>query len=300
MTGTRIKQLAWYMPANNRVLSGDEPGVDTAGLLLPDGMNMSHYLNCYRNLKFGWDFCASMVRNNLIMPGLLEGDDTWLWRAYQFMQGNYDEVVAGALQLTAPSMETIASQVQAMLIHPSMTYDEVARLFRIPVETVVCYEKLFFNIVDRRADAKFVAQVVYPRTRLVEMFQDYLQNEGLGNIMLRAGFNNGPADVAYYAGLSDSPFNGLSAVESASKLESSIMANGYMMARAGFLNQAQNAIGIMHSRQVLQAAKAGGEQALNTSNFQTIGASILDQVQAAETKARDMSFGDTDNVVIDV
>lgn len=298
MTGTRIKQLAWYMPENNRVLAGDEPGVDMVGLTLPDGMAIAHYLNCYRNLKFGWDFCASLVRNDLPMPGNIDGDDMLLWRAYQFMKGNPDSIVASALQLTAPSMESMATQIQAMLIHPSMTYEEVSRAFTIPIETVACYEKLFFNVMDRRADAKFIAQVVYPRTRLVEMFQDYLQNEGMGNLILRAGFNNGPADVSYYAGLSDSPFTGLSANEAASKLESAIMANGFLMARSGFINQAQNAIGIMHSRQVLQAAKAGGEQSVSTSNFQTIGASILDQITAAESRGNSMSFGEED--VIDV
>lgn len=280
------------MPENPRALTGDMPAVDTQGLTMPDGMDLAHYLNCYRNLQFGWDFCASLVRNNQFMPGILDGDDMLLWRAYQYMQGVPDPVVAAALQLTAPSMDSLASQIQSFLIHPSITFTEVSRALAIPVETLICYEKLFFNVVDRRADSKFIAQVVYPRTRLVEMFENYLQHEGLNNLLLRAGFNNGPADVAYYAGLSDSPFVGMSSTEAAGKLESAIMANGFMMARAGFINQSQNAVGIMHSRQVLQAAKQGGEQVQNTSNFSTIGASILDQIIMAEDRSHGLLPGD--------
>lgn len=298
MNATRIKQLAWYMPENPRVLAGDTPAVETQGLTMPDGMCIAHYLHCYRNLRFGWDFCSALVRNNQIMPGIIDGDDMILWRAYQFMQGVPDAVVAGALALTAPTMENTANQMHALLIHPSMSFEEVARKMNMPVETVVCYEKLFFNVVDRRADAKFIAQVVYPRTRLIEMFENYMHNESLSNLLLRAGYNNGPEDVAYFAGLSDSPFSGLSSTEAAGKLESAIMANGFMMARSGFINQAQNAIGIMHSRQVLQAAKAGGEQTATTSNFQTIGSSIMEQILMAEDRAS--TFKGDYGAVIDV
>jgi len=286
MNATRIKQLAWYMPETRR--QSDQPDVNLEGLTLPDGLSMQHYLGCYSNLKFGWDFCAELVRNELPMPGIVDGDDTVLWRAYYFMQGVYDAAIESALQLTSFTMQGVASQLQALLIHPSVSIEEAARTLSIPIDTVGAYEKLFFNVVDRRADAKFIAQIVYPRTRLVEMFEDYLQNAGLSSLLLRAGYNNGPSDVRYYAGLADSPFTGLSSSEAASKLESAIMANGFMMARSGFINQAQNAIGIMHSRQVLQAAKAGGEQTTQTSNFNTIGSSILDQILATEDRAMEL------------
>jgi hypothetical protein len=39
---------------------------------------------------------------------------------------------------------------------------------------VIAYEKLFFNVLDRKKDHSYIASVVYPEGRLVEAAEDYI------------------------------------------------------------------------------------------------------------------------------
>lgn len=291
MTADKIEQLSWYKPR------GAVANVNSvADLSLVPGMaatDMFHYLDCYKDLQFGWNLATSLVSGGKEFPAILEGDDLYLWRAYRLMQGCRDSVVERALQLTLSPMDNVRGQINALLSHDTVTHDLVAQRLSIPVQVIVAYEKLFYNIVDRRTDYKFIADVVYPNTRIVEMYDNYLENVGLSDLLIRAGYNGGPEDVLYFAGIKKNPFTAMGASEGASRLEAVFMANGIMSARLGMMNQTSNAVGLMHARQIMQASKQGGQDVGDLSPTMFIGDSIAEDITR-------ITFAPGDESVIDM
>ena len=121
------------------------------------------------------------------------------------------------------------------------------------------YEKLFFNVRDRKKEALYISSIVYPNTRMVEVMDNYTKTEDFGKILLRSAYNNGIEDAMYFSGLKIESFvnsDQTLAVEMAQKLETAIMANAYFLARNGFLGGRNNGIG--HAKGLLIAAKQSG------------------------------------------
>ncbi|MEG1543089.1 MAG: hypothetical protein RR382_01000 [Tannerellaceae bacterium] len=276
MTSRTIEQLAWFLP--RKKYPGQESCVDTSMLKRNVIDDQLHYLECYKDLKFGWNAAAALTKDDAEFPAILSGKDLYVWRAYAFMHGASDSAVELALRFTYPAMESMRIQLEAMLCSTEITCDEVAHELAIPVDVVEAYERLFFNIIDRRNDHKFIATVLYPGTRLVEAYDDYLDNVGLADLMKRAGYNNGPADVLFCAGIRSNPFSMLTAQEGSSRIESLMMANGLMLMRAGWASQSRNATGVMHARQIMQAAKQGGVDTNDSAGYLTMGETLTNEI----------------------
>jgi hypothetical protein len=92
---------------------------------------------------------------------------------------------------------------------------------------------------------------VYPRGRIVEFFDESPRNVLLTDLILWAGFNNGPEDVLYLAGLSNDLLLNLQGASLPSKLEGLLVANGYVLARNGWQNQKRDAIGLSRAQEIL-------------------------------------------------
>jgi hypothetical protein len=276
LAGT-IHKLAWYMPMAKE--SMDVPSdckVKVGGMDLREA---SHYLHCYRNLAFGWDFAHAMASKGLPPPPFLEGGDLWVYRAWLHISGKVnDSIVRDALQLTFRTATGTRDTIKAMLVSNGATSAQVAGYMGMDARVVEAFEKLFYNVVDRKCEGRFLAEVVYPEGRYVEMIDGYIQKESLGNLLLRAGYTNGIEDVLYLAGL---PGRTLEALfpggDHAERLEAHIMMNGYALGRAGFLNQGHVA-GMHHARSVMQAIKQGGEAAPSGSPLGGAGDSLLAEI----------------------
>lgn len=267
MNAATINRLAWYKPRAARPAAlRNDLGLDL--LELPDAEDTLHYLDSYKNLRFGWDLVSDLVRNNLPMPSIIEGDDLWLWRAYMHLQGHHDAAVDGAISITFHRGTWLRQQLQNLFVHRLISHKDAAEQFNLPLGVVQAYEKLFFNLVDRRKDTKFLAEVVYPNTRMVELFEHYMQDETFANILMRASYNNGPNELMYFIGMCEgSPYDVLRGHESATRLESLIMAQGYLLTRMGLGNQRQNAALLGRSQQLLTAAKQSGVDSQDQSPF---------------------------------
>ena len=103
---------------------------------------------------------------------------------------------------------------------------------------------------------------------LVEMFDDYLRNEDLGNLLIRTGYNNGAEHVLHFAGFRSGLVHSLANGNTMpNQLEALFMANGYLLARNGWFNQRSHAAGLNNARNLLQAAKQGGIEDQKPSPF---------------------------------
>lgn len=259
MRAATIAQLAWYKT----------PSESTAGLYSCESIpglsesqlrDIMHYATCHKNLHFGWDFAIDMAASTLPFPAFLEGDDLYVWRAYQYLKGAEDPVIAGAVAITSEGNKNLRNQIHALLVSEDVDHEFVSDRLSISLEVVKAYEKLFFNVLDRKADHAFIASVVYPDGRMVEAMEDYLETTGFGDLMMRAGLTNGKDFVLYAGGIGKHPFASLDAAEGAARMDKQFMIDGCFYALSGWQHQRRNAMPILNARLSMQASKMGNKQ----------------------------------------
>lgn len=256
MRAATIAKLAWYRP-RSEFTAGLYSCTDLEGLSPEQAADIMHFAECHKDLQFGWHIAHELLQANVPFPAFLRGDDLYVWRAYNYMKGNEDPVIAGAVALTSKGNEQTAATIKALLVADDITCDYVAKKLSIPVEIVKAYEKLFFNVLDRKKDHAYIASIVYPKGRMVEAMENYLEETGIGDLMLRAGYTQGVAHVLYASGLGDNPFASADASLGAATLDSIFMADGCIYAGLGWLHQRKNAMPIMNARLSMQAGKMG-------------------------------------------
>lgn len=257
MIAQTIAQLAWYKPYSQEVLYQAQ---ELSSSLLQEERtaNILHYAECHKNLQFGWDFAQELAKHTEIQfPAILHGDDIFVWRAYKYLLGQQDPVISATLALTSPDNKVLTDQIKALLIVDDVTHGFVANKLHLPIETVIAYEKLFFNVIDRKKDHAFIASIVYPEGRLVEAMESYVENTGMDQILLRAGFTKGSDHVLYAIGLKENPYANEDAAEQATRLDRTFLADGCLYATMGWANQRANARPILNARASMLAGKMG-------------------------------------------
>ncbi len=250
------------------------------------------FVHAYRDLSFGYTAACRYAELGTALPVALEGADTWVFRAWLHRvdpERFPEPVVRGALALRTAPMEAQRVTLHALLVSPGATVTTVAHQLGLDSRVVEAYEQLFFNVLDRRREASWIASVVYPRTRLVELFDNYLRSEPLGDLMLRMGYNNGARDVLYFAGMDARLLADLANQDTPQRLESVIMAHGYLLARQGWQNLRADMAGFTGARSLIAAAKAGGETTGEGDDLQAIGPAIMAQIQS---RSAALSFDD--------
>ena len=252
---------------------------------------IDRFLVAYRDLAFGYHFVRAIVKAGIELPPDVYEKE--LIDFYWFEKtGERNGKIVEALAIHHPSSHFIANSVQAMLLSDE-SYDRIAGVSGIDAETLRTYEQLFFNVRDRRDESLFIANVVYPDTRLVETMENYIREMDSGSFLKRSAYNNGLDDVSYFIGLRVESVEGAHTSDSqelASRLESSIMANGYYLARNGFLGQ-RSAQGVASAKSLIVAAKQGGEDTREQDNLgaSSIGDALveeLDYVKGGEMRER--------------
>lgn len=231
--------------------------------LLEDPM-LDAFIRNYKNLRFGWESAQKLAWHALPCPGILSGEDDWIYRAYLYNidpQRYADNDIQSAIMLLHPKMRGTRRAIDAMLIIRDIDVRRIAMQMGFRASVIAAYEKLFFNVLDRKNDADYIRDIVYPETRLVEWFDKYASSEDLGRIMMRAGYNNGLDYVLYVAGFNSNLLQNLTMNDLPGNMESLIMANGFVMAKSGWLNQYTNAVGVRSATNLIAAAKQNGDTA---------------------------------------
>jgi hypothetical protein len=259
-----------------RVDQGDNFRFVSAGLNKMQQHTAAFLLN-YNDMALGWKAAAMFARAHAQLPVYLTADDQWIWRAY-LTQCNpdlyFDKHVAEAEALMDISMQHQRHTIQALLLSDDADFTDIAKITGLSVDTLVAYEKLFFNVKDRREDAMFLAKHVYPHGRLEELYDNYLRNTTFGDLLRRTGYNCGKDYVVYMSGLRSKLIKDMSVGDMASQLERVVMANGFFLASSGLINQRSDAQGLRTAQSMITAAKAGGMENPEQSGFDDITVSI--------------------------
>lgn len=297
MQAQTIAQLAWYKPRSKNAARLSSC-TDIKGLSPENASDIIHYAECHKNLQLGWDFAADIAASDTPFPAILHGDDLIVWRAYRYILGADDPVIAGALSLNTDTRANTRNQVRALLISDKVDCEFVAENLALPLDVVKAYEKLFFNVIDRKKDHAYIANLVFPEGRITEAFESYLENTGLSDLLLRAGYVHGYSHVLYAAGLGPNPYSGKSAAEGASMLDDMFMADGCLYASYGWMHQRQNAVPITNARLSMQASKMGNGDINKNAGTLTLGDTVhRELVRLGQQKAEMISRARALNVV---
>ena len=266
MTFDRIQELAQYIPDEspycNEIL-GHTKQLTT----------INKFIRSYKDVAFAYHFIKTLVDMKKPLPASIKEEE--LYDTYQFLRYNiYKPNVVFAISLTHPTNKSMEDAIKAFIITDE-PFNKISKVTGIPEDVLKIYEKLFFNVRDRKQEALLIANIVYPDTRMVEVMDNYTKHEDFGKLLLRTAYNNGLEDTMYFSGLKVNTFlnsDQTIAVEMANKLETAILANGVFLARnPGFLN-AKGIVGIGHAKGLLIAAKQSG---MDNSKEDTTGIGIL-------------------------
>jgi len=282
MNFQKIQQLSWYMDW------GGEPdmGVNSRMSGIPHKARLSRYLHNYCNLEFGWDWAKAMVESDTPLPAILDHHDLPIYRAYWWMKGEPDSLIDTVAQIgTYKCMEFTKAIHGAWHMAQEKTgrtredhLQDLAYQQSVSIEVINAFEKLFFNIEDRRRDSKLLRHIVYPETRMVETMEGYAEQVGIDMMLMRAAYNNGVENLLQMAGDRDMYNNPASAADLASQMEGVLMAQGLFLANNGFLHQ-RDSQGIRRATQMLAATKAGGQETGRDQTLNFLGDMIQDEMR---------------------
>jgi hypothetical protein len=228
------------------------------------------FLAKYIQTNYGWYIALQFANRGMEFPLMLQGRDLWVHKAYLLRMDpwkNYDQHVVEAYHLAqfvngAPNLR---QHLKAMLLafrpdgNAETHLREVSLKTGVSVGTLDAFEVLFFNVIDRRSDALYLAQEVYPNTRLVEFDEHYLRNSTHEDLIKRVAYNHRDMDLtAYLSGIGDHTYLRKLAASNdrESELTRFLMGNGLILAHTSLLNQRN--VGVSRALTLLAASRQSG------------------------------------------
>lgn len=230
---------------------------------LPVDNTLGTFVHMYKNTAIGWHSAAIFASQGLYFPVALSGSDHWVFKAYLYCldpETHYNKHIAEAIIFAHPDMKGMRDVIESLLLCSEIdTVDKVAELTGVSRDSIEAYEKLFFNVLDRRKDYMYLRNTVYPDSRLVEVFDGYANNEDYGMLLKRYGYNFGGKELYYLSGLPSHMLDEIPAAISSGKLESVFMSQGYLLTKLGLGNQSKHTNLVYHAKGLIAAAKQGGQ-----------------------------------------
>lgn len=146
---------------------------------------------------FGWQFVLSFADCGRELPATVH--ESILRELYAILRGHKtpssEMLEVLGLHYSSASVNVSRNLMKALLILPSVSLEEVARVTGFSTSVVWSYEQLFFNVRDRLDDGLYIAKLVYPKSMFVILEPDYPANVDIEILLLRAARDFGP-DVA--------------------------------------------------------------------------------------------------------
>jgi len=241
----------------------------------------------YTDLSLGWKIASACAALGRQLPTALASEDEVIFRAWCSLAspGKYRDTAVTTAKAWHTDMrfsKTVKTDLQALLIAKQSTIGDVAQALKLPWDHVNAYQVLFFNIMGRKEDLAWLKQFVYPDTKMVEFYADYLEQPEARQLLMRAGYNNGVEHVLQLSGISTDPVSALGASGSASQMEAFLMANAMLMASSGWFNNQKHATAIFHARHLMTAAKLGGDNNEETPPLASMASVVSEELLRAK------------------
>lgn len=256
------------------------------------------FVQTYKNPACGWNLAVRFAGHGRL-PVALHGRDSWVFRAYMAARGPRrfrDRVIEEARNLAQlPEGKNISEGIRALIIS-GVGAERQAHLrgiteqLGIRMEVVEAFEALFYNVLDRFEDAAYLADLIYPESRIPELHEDYHRTADVYDLLKRAGYNYRDPDMAgYLMGLGDAGYmKGMAARENREEmLEKTLMSNGMLLANTGAVNA--RTPGLSRTTNIIAASRHGGQktQELATDNIGDFLSAGLERAMETHRRQRD-------------
>lgn len=283
MTFQTIQKLASHIPDHllGKFRLGGSSHFSVQGIS-GDDPDIVRYVVAFKDMDFGWKFCQICANNRVPLPMIRSRDDDVLYRAWLYLvnpSAGRDPVLKYALALTTPGMESIRTTIKALLLSRDADAQSVAAMVQMDPAVISTFEKLFFNVLDRKGDILYLQSILFPEGRTVELNERYLTQETPEKLLMRSGRRNGAEDVLYWSGASETAMDALALTKSTSQLENMMTGFGLLLAKHGGLNQSGRSLpGMSAARQVVSAAQMSGVVEDQSMFSQLMGAAIKSEI----------------------
>lgn len=241
----------------------------------------------YTDLELGWKVAKVCAATRQPLPTALAIEDEMIFRAWCYLMDPVryrDPAIlhARAWHTDQRFSRNLKTDLQALLIAKHSSIADVAQALKQPYDYVNAYQVLFFNIMGRKDDLAWLKQFVYPDTRMVEFFADYVEKPPLQKLLMRAGYTNGVEHVLQLTGISTDPVSALGSAGNAQQMEAFLLSNAMLMASSGWFNNTTHAAAIYHARQLMTAAKLGGDTQVEPAPLQSLASMISAELLAVK------------------
>ncbi len=205
----------------------------------------------------GWKAAKHFATRKEKFPLPMMGHDAKIFNTYMglcnpfYLHDNID------LAINLSDCPTSSLALNCFLIQ-NQPYKWIAEYLNIPEESVIAYEKLFFNVIDRQGDKLYLAQIVYDKGRMEELMPGYFENTSLRKLALRAAYTTKDRDLTcYLLGTSNAKETKatLAKYQSQDLLESHITGAALSATKAGLMNQNVGSIAMMRELSVSSKRK---------------------------------------------
>ena len=192
MDTKQISQLAELIPTEVKLYAGDgQPTTNPHTIQNRFIENVAHALI---DPAFGWKYATAFAASKLPLPSSVFSFS--IRRAWDYvMMGHCCEDLRDALILREEPMKLKRALLEALLIIPTLTLGLIAELTGVSVAAVKIFTELWFDVRDRMNDVCFIANIVYPQTRQVELQADYWKTVTPEQLLLRAAHNTDSVEV---------------------------------------------------------------------------------------------------------
>lgn len=231
----------------------------------------ARFMAFYSNAAFGWYIATSYADARVPFPICCpQATNRWLFKAYMMRRhgGKWDckHITEAYAIAQLPAARPLKGKICGLLLSgcgqdPRSHRRAVSEVTGIHIHTIDAFDTLFYNVLDRHADAAYVSEQVYPNSRYVEFAEDYMRNADISDLVKRAGYNHRDVALsAFLAGMGDSSYMvKLSAkVDREQELTRHLMGNALLLVHSGALNNRN--VGISRAQGLLAAQRQSGQQ----------------------------------------
>lgn len=245
-----VYELSEFIPDNARYFQQSIlPGVES-------DPSITRFSSCYQDLSFSWHFVREMEAMDRMLPPAVQNDS--IVRAFTHRRyGSRDKALIMAIAIETTLPPAYRNTIQSLLYAKDGNYEYIANMTGLPVETIILYADLFYDVPGRADDRMFITSIIYPEGRVEEYDPNYQDRVSYSTLLKRAAYNMGVAEVIKLAGFRSGVDDSMSAVDAGSRLEDQIMSNAVFLSRTGFLNS-RSCEGIRMAKNLIAAAKHGG------------------------------------------